>query len=1026
MPYVRAGSLGRRLRTSGRIPLSDTLVVLDGMAAGVAYAHQERILHCDIKPENILLDGQHPFVMDFGIARKLHSEADEWATTRRGLDLSAGTPAYVSPEQAAGDQTIDERSDVYSLACVVYEMLGGRAPFSGSNTQEIVSRRFHEAPPALGDLAPEVPPPVVAAIARAMSVERAERPTSPVEFANELREAARGSSTWRPPTMRRAASAVRRARPPRARRRRNAFEWLSSVKQDVVYAMRHRKRSPALTTMAVLTLALGIGLTTAVFAIVDGVMLRPLPYEHPDRLVSLMSVDSLGRPIERVSSANWHDWKEGARTVEGIALSMSGRVSLIAEGRALRANAHSVSPEFFDVLRPRMVSGRAFAPSDTLGNVRLVVVSEDFWHRGLSASRERDLAIQVNGFPYVVTGVVARGQGFPDEADVWIMERLRRTGGTTRNNINWEAIARLTPGASIEQTRAELSAIARRIRAAEPVAVYAFGVHVAPLRDVLVSDSKDLLRLLMGSVALVLLIVCVNLSSANLAQGSARAHEMSIRAALGARRQRLVRQSLIEHLLVALAGGAGGALLAWWLTKSATVLGGAYLPRASAVTVDFRVLLFAFAVSALAGLLTGLVPAINASRATGRFEGSTRGAVVGGRGLPGRALVAAEVALALMLVAGAGLLVQSLRAVLARPLGFTTHGVVTAEITLSGPRYAADTAEVGAYWRRLADALRATPGVAAAGLANWIPLVRGGTSFIEIGGRDVPGAGAGYRMVGEGYFEALDIPLLEGRGFDDRDRPETERVAVINRKMAEQYWPGESPLGRTVRAASMEPTLNGRPADWITVIGVVADVRHFGHETEPGPEMFVLFRQRPAWLIGTMTAVVRGTGSPEQLMRTVATTIRSIDSSIPADLTLLDTHASRVTSPRRFALLSLGAFGTLALLLASVGVYGVLAFAVTRRAREMAVRAALGADRGRLLRLVLGSGARVIAVGIAAGLLGSFLLSKLIASMLFEVSPHEPMVLAAAVVTVAASGMLAALIPARRAIRIAPMDALRE
>jgi putative ABC transport system permease protein len=1026
MPYVRGGSLGARLRASGRLPLSETLALLDGIAAGVAYAHEQRILHCDIKPENVLLDGQHAFVMDFGIARKLHSEADEWATTRRGLDLSAGTPAYVSPEQAAGDRAIDERSDVYSLACVVYEMLSGRAPFMGSNTQEIVCRRFHESPPALGSIAPEVPPAVVAMIERAMSVEPSLRPSSPVELAKALLEAKGASSKWRPATVSRAASAVRRARTRPTRGRRRGMEWLSSVKQDVAYAVRHRRRAPALTAMAILTLALGIGLTTAVFAVVDGVMLRRLPYENPDRLVSLMSVDSAGQSIERVSSANWHDWKDGARTVDGIALYMAGRVSVIAEGRALRADAQSVSPEFFEVVRPRMATGRAFAPSDTLGGGRVAVVSEEFWQRELSASRARDLNIQVNGFPYTITGILSRGQGFPDDSDIWVMERLRRVGGATRNNINWGAIARLKPGTTIDQTRAELSVVARRIREAEPVAIYSYGVHVEPLKDVLVSDSSDLLRLLMGTVVLVLLIVCANLSSANLAEGSARAHEMAIRAALGARRQRLVRQSLIEHLLVALTGGAVGAVFAWWLTKSATVLGAAYIPRANEVTVDPRVLIFAFLVSAMAGLLTGLAPAINASRAAGRFEGSTRGAVAGGRGLPGRALVAAEVALALMLVAGAGLLVQSLRTVLSRPLGFTTHGVVTAEITLSGPRYVRDTANVRAYWRQLTDELRATPGVAAAGLANWVPLVRGGSAFIEIGGRDVPGAGAGYRMVSEGYFEALDIPLMEGRTFDERDRPGTERVAVINRQMAERYWPGESPLGRTVRAASMEPTINAQAAEWITVIGVVADVRHFGHETDPAPEMFVLFRQLPAWRIGTMTAVVRGGGAPELLLRTVATKVREIDSSIPADLTLLDTHAARVTSPRRFALFSLGAFGVLALLLASVGVYGVLAFAVTRRTREMAVRAALGADRGRLLRLVLGSGARVIAVGIVAGLLGTVVLSKLIESMLFDVSPHEPMVLVAAVITVAVSGLLAALIPARRAVRIAPMEALRD
>ncbi len=1032
MPYLRGGSLGARLRATTRLPLGEAIVLLDGIAAGLGHAHEQGVLHCDIKPENILLEGAHAYVMDFGIARKLHAEALEWMSLRRELDFSAGTPAYVSPEQASGESNLDPRSDVYSLACVAWEMLAGRTPFGGETTQQVVSRRFHEMPPPLRRFAPDVPIDVALTIERAMSVDPAKRPQSAGEFAEEIRLASRTAAPWRTALSVGGTRALRQLRtlasgptPSRAKPMQ-AREWIGTLRQDIVYALRQRRRSPGLTIMAILTLTLGIGLATAAFAVINGVLLRPLPFPEPARLVALQSVDSSGSAFSRVSSANWSDWKDRNRSLESTAIHQAGRLSVGWGAEAVRANGQSVSAGFFSVLQARFIAGRGFRQADAASPERLAVITEGFWNRRLANTPIDDLSIQVNGFSYAVTGVVDANHAWPDGTEVYLLDRPRTFGGLERNNINYAAIARLGPGVSLEEAQRDLSAIAGGIRAEDPVALYSWGVGVKSLADELVGDSADTLVLMACSVVLVLLIACANLASANLAQGAVRGREMAVRAALGASRARLVRQVLADHLMVALIGGALGIGLARLLTGSAAVLGAAELPRTGSISIDIRVIAFALVVATLAGIATGLLPALRATRvAPGRaMEGAARGHVEGGRGLPGRAFVAAEVAMALMLVTGAGLLVQSMRAVLGRPLGFETDGVVVAEITLGGPRFNRDSAAVLAYWERLRRSLVEMPGSRGAGLVNWVPLVRGGTGFIEIAGKDIPGAGAGYRMVSDGYFETLGMRLLQGRAFEPSDRPDGPRVTVISKRMADRYWPGESPLGRRVRASSMEAMGSGAP--WLTVVGVVSDARPFGYETDETSEMYVLYRQLPPWRIGTMSVVVRGTGSDAAIMAAVRERVRAADATIPADLAFLRTHADRVTATRRFTMSTLVVFGALSLVLATIGVYGVLSFAAAQRTREMAVRAALGADRRQLRRLVLGSGARVVAAGIAVGLAGAWFLSRLAVSLLFEVEPGDPFVFGTAILTIAAVGLLAAAVPAWRASRTDPMEALRE
>src|SRR5687768_3418559 len=1032
MPWVRGGSLGALLRARTRLSLGEALGMLEGIAAGLGHAHAERVLHCDIKPENILVQGAHPYVMDFGIARKVHSEAFEWSSLRKDLDFSAGTPAYVSPEQASGEPNLDARSDIYSLACVAYEMIAGRKPFTGETTQQIVSLRFREPPPPLQKFAPDVPIEVAQAIERAMSIDPSARPASARAFIDEL-QAARGSvarwrttiSVGRARVLRRLRTAALGAAPPR-QRPMPVREWFHTLRQDVAYAFRQRRRSPGLTTMALLTLALAIGLTTAVFAVVDGVLLRPLPFPDSDRLVALQSVDSSGSAFSYVSSANWSDWNSGNRTLVKSAIRKDGRLSVVWGAEAVRAEGQEVSADFFEVLRARFVAGRGFQASDAAFRDPVAIVSEGFWRSRLGHTPLANLAIQVNGFSHAVVGVVDSRHAWPEGTEVYLLERPRTVGGAERNNVNYAAIGRLKPGVSLERARADLSAIAHHIRQQDPVALYSHGVGVRPLVEDVVGDSGEMLAMLMGSVAMVLLIACANLASANLAQAAVRSREMAVRAALGAGRARLVRQVLVDHVMLATVGGALGVGLARFLTGSATLMGAAELPRTSSITIDIRVIAFAFLVAALAGIATGLLPALRATRvAPGRaMETGARGNVGGGRGLPGRVFVAAEVAMALMLVIGAGLLVQSMRAVLARPLGFEIDRIVVAEVTLGGPRYSRDSAAVLAYWDRLRKAVAQMPGSEVAGLVSWVPLVRGGNGFIEIGGKDIPGAGAGYRIVSEGYFETLRMPVLQGRAFAETDRADGMRVTVISKRLADRYWPGESPVGRQLRATSMERFDTEAP--WLTIIGVVSDARPGGYESDEAAEMYVLYRQLPYWRVSTMSVVVRGAGSEASLMSAVRDQVRAIDPMIPADLEFLRSHADRVTAARRFTMSTVSVFGILSLILAAIGVFGVLSFAVAQRTREMAVRAALGADRPRLQRLVLGSGARVVAVGIAGGLFGAWSLSRLAQSLLFGVQPRDPFVFGAAILTIAAVGLLAAVIPARRAARVEPMVALRQ
>ncbi len=811
----------------------------------------------------------------------------------------------------------------------------------------------------------------------------------------------------------------------RRTRRLSRREMLHAIRSDVRGGVRNMAKAPGFAAVAVLTLALGIGLTTTMVAIVDPVLLRPLSFPESDRLVSLQSVDSIGNEFPWVSMGNWVDWHEQSRSLTATALiRASGTMATVRTGdEAERVPSALVAGPFFDVLRPRWIAGRGFTVEESQSGAGVAVVSERFWRTRLGGARDLPL-LDVDGGRVQVVGVIAQGDTWPESAEVWRGTRYAAESGGQRNNVNWFAIGRLEPGVTPASARAELTGIAQRIRVAEPEALYSWGVGVIPLRDELVAPAASSLWLLLGAVGLVLLVACVNLAGLGLARVSGRSGDIAIRLALGARRGRVIQQLVTEGLVPAIAGGALGVVAAAWATNLLAVRLAAALPRSEHIGVDLRVVGVITVVTVLAGVLASIVPAVRISRVPLRsLTGSARGGVRGGRMLPGAALVGAQFALTLILLTTGALLVRSFAAVVSRDLGFEPRGVVTAGIALTSERYAGPDRETrSAYWRELVQRVEVAPGVHDAAVGNWVPGGDSGNGFIEIDGVHAPGAGAEYHVISEDYFAALGIPVLAGRAFEAADGSGTERVVIVSRTLADRYWPAGDALGQRIRALSQEGYIG---APWLRVIGVVGDVRHHGHESDAAPGMYVAQRQ-VATYDAALTLVVRGdAGSTRALMETVRAAIRDLDPAIGAVIEPLDARMARHLDQRRMTMAVLTVFSGLALGLAALGLYGLIAFAVTQRTREIGVRAALGARQLRIVRMMITNALGVVVVGGAAGLLGSWWTVRLMRGLLVDVAPLDPIAWIGALGVMVIVSIAAALVPSLRAARIDPLEALR-
>jgi predicted permease len=803
---------------------------------------------------------------------------------------------------------------------------------------------------------------------------------------------------------------------------------IDELKQDLAYALRSLRSAPGFALVALLTLALGIGANTAIFSVVRGVLLSALPFPDADRVIRIWHVNRSANDLKsQVSEPDYTEWAAASKRFASMgaywyAPGGSG-ADLTGSGNPERIQGAYFTPGFFETLRPKAALGRTIrAEEAVVGNDRFIVISDGLWQRRFGSDRMIvGQALTLDGVPYTVVGVMPPDFTFPaDRIDFWMpLSTIPPDGiGRQRGSRFLDVIGRLAPGATMAQAHDELAEVSRQTAEREQDARGWTDVTMLPVRDAITGDVRRPLLVLLGAVAFVLLITCVNIAGLLLARATARQRELAVRSALGAGRGRILRQLVTESLVLALIGGGLGLALAYAGVTALGAIGAGELPRATSIRIDGAVLLYALAVSTLAGLLFGLLPAL---RATSRnLQGVLR---AGGRGSVGNAgqhlrstLVVAEVALAVVLVVGAGLATKSFARLLNVDPGFSARNVLAVRLGLPYGRYGG--ARVRGYYQTLLDRIAAVPGVEAVGAAKDFPLRGTG----ELRGPTVPGSagGAGDRPirlpvmhVSADYFRAMGIPLRAGRAFTTADREDAPPVWIVNEAFAHRYFPNESALGKSLRMGSLS----------IPIIGVVGDFRQ-ASLTEPAePTAYIHYPQNMR--VG-LSLAIRTTGDPLRYANAVREAIWSVDrdQTITSVETLSSIVGGNVARPRLLASLLL-LFGAMGLTLGALGIYGVLAYAVSQRRQEIGVRVALGASPRSVLRLVVGQGMSLAAAGVVAGIVGAFALTRLMAAVLFEVQATDPATFATVVVVLLGAALVASWLPARRALRIDPVQALR-
>jgi predicted permease len=798
---------------------------------------------------------------------------------------------------------------------------------------------------------------------------------------------------------------------------------MSDLLLDLRFALRNLRSNLGFTVVAAITLALGLGATTAIYTVVDRVLLRSLPYPQADRLVRVWQLNKQS-VVPREGMA-YETFRELVPEVP--ALSAAAGISpewsfTVRAPEPERVSGYWVSASFFDLLGAPAI-GRAFGPAeDTPGGEPVVLLSNAYWRRRFGGDTSVvGRTISIESGQATVIGVMPAG--FRYGADVQLFAPLGQNPIASRGRrVRWvDVVARLAPGATVEEARTEVAAFADRLAQAYPAAAGGLGGDVASLTDATVGDVRPALWTLLGGVGFVLLIACANIGNLLLARATARRSEIAVRSALGASRGRLLRQFLTESAALAVIGGVLGLLLAVWLLSLLRSIGPADLPRLDSVALDGRVLAVSALLTLGAGILFGLAPAVEAMRTNVHGwlkEGGRTGRGAGGRLRQG--LVVAEVTLAVVLLAGAGLLIRSFAKLMEVNPGFQPHHVLTLQIGIPGTY---DPLGRIALMDRLYADLKAIPGVQAVGSTTRLPLGTQLSTTLDVRDHPVPAGEqpeVEFRRAGGDYFAAMGIPVLRGRAFDERDTPNSTGSIIINRGLADRLWPGENPIGKQVRFwyASMPPD-----APWMQVVGVVGDVKHFGLDAAAPDIAYFAASQGPP---SNPLLAIRTSGDPAALTPAVRDRLRAIDPEIlPYDVRTMEQMLNTSVAGRRFNMLLLGLFGALALTLAAVGIYGVIGYAVRRRAHELGIRMALGAARGDVLRLVVGDGMRLAALGLALGLGAALALTRLMRALLFHVSPVDPLGLAAVALLLVAVALVAAYVPARRAARIDPASTLR-
>jgi predicted permease len=793
---------------------------------------------------------------------------------------------------------------------------------------------------------------------------------------------------------------------------------------DFKYALRSLRKAPAFTLLAVAVMALGIGANTAVFSVVNAVLLRPLAYRDADRIVTLASYWKLHGTQGQVSAPDFHDWHDQSSSFAAMAYYDDDSGPVSAAGAAEFTHIAEITPEFFDIFSVEPVMGRAFSP-DQWKSGSSVLIGYGYWQSHFNGSPDAiGKPLRMLGKVFSIVGVMPPGFDFPSKTAVWLPANSIFPETPARSAHNYLVAGRLKPSVTLERAQAEMTAIGTRLERQYPQSNRNKGVAVTPMRDRMVGNVRLTLYLLLGAVGLVLLIACANVANLLLAKASARGREMAIRAAIGASRGRIARQLIVESGVLAAAAGVLGLILAAWGSAALVALAPASVPRLEEASLDGRVLLFTFAVSVLASVLFGLAPALHASRVDlneALKQGAARAIVGGGTQRLRGVLVVAEIAFSVVLLTGAGLLIRSFQTLVSMPLGFHTSHVLVMEADVPSSNLESRR-RASQFYSDLIGRAASMPGVAAVGLTRTPPgnVASNGSYWIDQR-PDFKSMGANapqavFSVVSGGAFETLGIPLKTGRDFNASDTYEAPFTVIVNESLARQAFPGQDPLGHVLVCGYDSPNP-------MTIVGVVGDIRQFGPAEPPWPEMYMPFEQHPR---AEMFVMARTASDPLAISAVLRRMVQERSPDTPVKFTTLEGRLAENVAAPRFRTLLLAIFAGLALLLAMAGVYGVMTYAVGQRTAEIGLRMALGASQGRVLALVLRQGLVLTAVGLALGLAGALAATRLLHSLLFEVKSTDPLTYAGVVVLLALVALAASYLPARRAVRIDPLAALRQ
>lgn len=813
---------------------------------------------------------------------------------------------------------------------------------------------------------------------------------------------------------------------------------LEDFGRDLRYGARVLRRAPGFALVAILTLGLGIGAATAVFSVVDGVLLQPLPYPDPDRIVRVFQIDANGRRMGNVSDPNFDDLKNGTRSLKSMAEMSAGPVPVVVNGQSAMIAGAGVSREFFDVMGVRPMIGRGFSETETrVGATPVAIVSHRFWQNRLFSAPLNGQTMRVGNATHQIVGVMPQGFDYPAASDYWTPRELNPPS-TSRTAHNWQAVARLADGVELETARREISTLAKSLKARYGDDTWMSDATAVPLREQLTATSRATVLTLFAAAVLLLVIACLNVSNLLLARVATRRREMAVRLAIGAGQFRLARQLLAEALVLCVAGGVAGLVIALGGVRALVAMQPGNLPRIDNVGVNWTVMAFALGVSVLAAVILTIAATLRTGDRELKSElAESQRTSAGGRASQRvrEVLSVSQVALTLVLLIGAGLLTRSFIEVLMIDPGYRVGSAWLLDMQSPGLPDAEARRRHVQFQRDVIARLRRLPGVSDVALVNDFPL--GGRFYAngqffemtspdefqtyedirKLGEQAKARAGfAGYRIASEDYFRVMGIPLIRGRVFEESDGPDAPHVAVISESLAKTKWPNQDPIGRFVQFGNMDGDRRG-----FRIVGIVGDVREISPEAVPGPLFYGYYQQR----VTSRVSVVLRTDPTAALGEVLQPTVRELNPDIPVQARRIEDAFDRSLAGRRFSLVLIAVFSVSALLLAMLGIYGLIAYLVAQRTKEIGIRMALGASSQDLLRLIVGKGVMLAVAGTTVGLIAALGLTKLVEGLLFGITARDPAAFAGVIAVTLVAVLIASYLPARRALKIAPVDSLR-